>query len=253
MRLSVGRDARAHRRELRRWEALADRIDGMDAVALAATRQQAMDLRAALDRTLALAERRLSSAVGQGEPEGPRDSDWVWRPSLFRTRLPVPGHAGVTSDTPLGDAAKVFHDCTLSEISVSQRPGLGRAAAPFVLAVEVLDFEGSFLSLAVDLPPAATEGLTLSHIIQLSMTVEAERPIAIFARLNVKHGPNVEQMVRELDLPEAAAELEFDLAYSGIAEARAERAWIDIIFDDPRMNRVEFGDMVVSRRLRAEV
>lgn len=40
MRLSVGGDTRAHRRELRRWDAMADRIDGMDPVVLAAPRQR---------------------------------------------------------------------------------------------------------------------------------------------------------------------------------------------------------------------
>lgn len=252
MRLSAGLDALVHRRELRRWIALTERIDEMDAATLAETRRQASDLRAALDRTLVAAERRMSSpAAGRGKPHGPPGSDWAWRPSLFHTRLPVPGYAGATSGTAFGDEATIFHDCVESEISVSQRPGLGRAGtAPFVLALDVLGFQGSFLSLAVDLPRSAIEGLTLGHIVQVAMSVEAERPIEMFARLNLEHGPNVEQMVHRLG---TAAEAEFDLAYSGIVEARVQRAWIDIIFDGPQMNRVELGDVVVSRRLRAEV
>lgn len=255
MRLPAGLDAIIHRRELRRWKELTDRIDGMDTVTLAATRQQATDLRAALDRALAAAERRISSpAAGRGKPKGPSDSDWAWRPSLFRTRLPVPGLAGAASGTPLGDEAKVFHDCTTSEISVTQRPGLGRAgAARFVLAVDVLAFEGSFLSIAIDLPERATEGLTPAHIVQAAMTVDAERPLEMFARLNVKQGPNVEQVVGELDLSQANVEVEFDLAYTALVDTNVERAWIDVIFGNPQMNRVEIGDMVVSRRLRAEI
>ena len=255
MRLTAGLDAIAHRRELRRWEDLAGRAEGMDPVDLAAARQQAIDLRAALDRALAATERRMTSpAPNRATPEGPRDSEWAWRPSLFHTRLPVPGHAGAASGSALGDEAKLFHDCTFSEISVAQRPGGGRGGtAPFVLAVDVLDFGGSFLSISVDLPPEATAGLTLSHIIQVSMTLEAERPIEMFARLNVKHGPNVEQTVAELDLSRASVDVEFDLAYTEIVEPSVERAWIDIICDNPRMNRVEIGDMVVSRRLRAEM
>ncbi|WP_375260708.1 DUF6478 family protein [Palleronia sp.] len=255
MRLPSGLDAIIHRRELRRWNELIDRIDAMDPVTLAAMQQQATDLRAVLDRTIAAAERRVSSpAAGRGKPEGPSDSDWAWRPSLFRTRLPIAGHAGAASGTPLGDEAKIFHDCTTSEVSVTQRPGLGRAgAAPFVLAVDVLAFEGSFLSIAIDLPERATTGLSPSHIVHAAMTVDAERPLEMFARLNVQQGPNVEQMVNELDLSQSDVEIWFDLAYTGLVDTSVDRAWIDIIFGDPQLNRVEIGEMVLSRRLRAEL
>ena len=121
------------------------------------------------------------------------------------------------------------------------------------LVLDVLGFEGSFLSLVLDLPPAATAGLNLSHIVQADLTLEIERKVEIFARLNVKHGPNVEQVVRELDLRETVTSVEFDLAYTDIVEPQIERAWLDIIVDAPAMNRVAFRDMVISRRLRAQV
>ena len=253
MKLPVNLDNFAHGRELRRWQGMAEQVDELDIVSLAAMRQQASDLRRAIDRATAEADRRVSTP-GARKVVGPRDSDWAWRPPVFRTRMAVPGHAAVASGTPLGEEAKLFHDCTVSEICIAQRPGMGRAGtAPLVLALDVLDFGGSFLSIVVDLPPRATEGLTLSHIVQADMTIEAERPIEMFARLNVKHGPNVEQIVRELDLSEATVPVEFDLAYSDIVESSVERAWIDVIFGQPSMNRVVIGDMIVSRRLRAEM
>ena len=49
-----------------------------------------------------------------------------------------------------------------------------------------------------------------------------EKPLEIFARLNIKHGPNVEQIVRELPLNEEEVMVEFDLAYTRI-ERKAGR------------------------------
>ena len=44
----------------------------------------------------------------------------------------------------------------------------------------------------------AARGLKQKHLIRLDVIVEMEKPLEIFARLNIKHGPNVEQIVREL-------------------------------------------------------
>ena len=43
----------------------------------------------------------------------------------------------------------------------------------------------------------------------MSSIIEMEKPLEIFARLNIKHGPNTEQIVRELPLHEADIVVEF--------------------------------------------
>ena len=83
--------------------------------------------------------------------------------------------------------------------------------------------------------------------------VEMEKPLEIFARLNIKHGPNVEQIVRELPLNEEEVMVEFDLAYSKMNEKRVERLWVDLIFEGPEMNQVILRDVTFSRRPRAEL
>ena len=80
-----------------------------------------------------------------------------------------------------------------------------------------------------------------------------EQPLEIFARLNIRHGPNTEQIVRELPLHEENIRVEFDLAYSNLNEKRVERAWIDIIFEGPQMNQVVLRDLTFSRRPRASL
>ncbi len=90
------------------------------------------------------------------------------------------------------------------------------------------------------------------HLIRLETIVEMEKPLEIFARLNVRHGPNTEQLVRELPLNEQNVMVEFDLGYTRLYEKRIENAWIDLIFEGPEMNQVILRDLTLSRRPRAE-
>ena len=80
-----------------------------------------------------------------------------------------------------------------------------------------------------------------------------ENPIEIYARLNIQHGPNTEQMVRQLDLSDDVGLAEFDLAYSNINEKRVEKIWIDLIFDNPGMNQVLLRDLTLTRAPRADI
>jgi hypothetical protein len=105
----------------------------------------------------------------------------------------------------------------------------------------------------LELPPEAALGLRLRHLIRCDVIVEMEKPLEIFARLNIKHGPNVEQIVRELPLNEEEVMVEFDLAYSKINEKRVERLWVDLIFEGPEMNQIILRDVTFSRRPRADL
>ena len=125
--------------------------------------------------------------------------------------------------------------------------------SPFGVRMDVFRFDGSFLSIVIDLPPEAVHGLSLRHVIRVDAIAEMEKPLEIFARLNIRHGPNVEQIVRELPLSEEEVMVEFDLAYTKMNEKRVEKLWIDLIFEGPEMNQVILRDLTVSRRPRAEL
>jgi hypothetical protein len=184
----------------------------------------------------------------------PHNADWAWRPELWRGPLPVPGLSSVQSKSMLGDEVTLFHDCDRSELTLRQLRNLREAdLAPYGLRMDVFKFDGSFLSLVVDLPAAATEGLKRTHLLRMDVIVEMEHPLEIFARLNIKHGPNTEQLVRELPLHEESIKVEFDLAYTNLNEKRVESAWIDIIFEGPEMNQVILRDLTFSRRPRANL
>lgn len=245
----------AFARSRNRWANAARDADKTDLAELRIQRQRARQLRRHLDDLIHVAESRLAlPMIGSTAFRRPHGSDWGWRPELWRGPLPTPGMASVQSKSMLGAEVTLFHDCDRSELTLRQlRNRRELDLAPFGLRMDVFRFDGSFLSLVVDLPPEAVAGLKRRHLIRLNTIVEMEKPLEIFARLNIRHGPNTEQIVRELPLHEEDIMVEFDLAYSNMNEKRVEKAWVDLIFEGPEMNQVILRDVTFSRRPRADL
>ncbi|MBI1170348.1 hypothetical protein GC209_03010 [bacterium] len=244
-----------HRRSLRRWSVAAHAAARADVGTLRLWRGRARHLRRMLDQVIHEADHRLALPVlGSNAMKKPMGTDWSWRPMLWKGPLPQPGLASVPSKAQICDGATIFHDCRRSELTVRQiRNTRESDISPFGFRMDVFRFDGSFLSLVLDLPEEAARGLRLRHLIRLDVIVEMEKPLEIFARLNIKHGPNVEQIVRELPLTSEEVMVEFDLAYSKMNEKRVEKLWVDLIFEGPEMNQVILRDVTLSRRPRAEI
>jgi len=245
-----------HRRRLRQWENATREAATMDIARLRAFRTSANQIRHRINKALHVADERLTLPfVGSSAMQKPLDADWAYRPEIWRNRLAPPGMAAVENRSRLGDEATLFHDCAISELTLRQVRNTGEQdLAPFALRMDVFRFDGSYLSLVIDLPHDAAEGLTRRHLIGLDLTVETEKPIEIFARLNIRHGPNTAQIVRELPPGKGhGAPVEFDLAYSDINERRIEKIWFDLIFEEPEMNQIVLRDMTCMRHPRAEL
>lgn len=244
-----------HRGALRRWARLADGAEEMDLEDLRRLRGRAWGMRRHLDRVLHVAEGRLAlPVIGSNAIVRPMGTDWAWRPPLWRGQIAAPGQSSVPNRAVLTEGTTVFHDCRTSELTVRQiRNGRAEDLAPFGVRMDVFRFDGSYLALAIDLPESAVQGLKLRHLIRLTTIVELEKPLEIFARLNIKHGPNLEQVVRELPLTEDEVMVEFDLAYTKMNEKRVEKLWIDLIFEGPEMNQIILRDVTLTRRPRAEL
>ncbi len=245
----------SHRRAMRRWARAARNAGKTDLNHLRQLRNGARLMRSHLDRLIHTADERLAlPVIGSTSFSKPHNADWSWRPALWRGPLPNPGMSSVETKSMLGDEVTLFHDCKLSELTLRQlRNTREEDLAPYGLRLDVFKFDGSFLSLVIDLPEGATNGLKRSHLLRMDTIVEMEKPLEIFARLNIRHGPNTEQIVRELPLHEKDITVEFDLAYSNLNEKRVERAWIDLIFEGPEMNQVVLRDVTFSRRPRASL
>lgn len=234
---------------LRRWHRVAGNIGGLRRRDLAPLLHETQAARAGLDHLRHRTHERLANETGE-RPPAPPGADWAWRPAGWRA-----GFAGctrITSGTELAEDLRMFHDCTLDQIAARQ---LKAPTAPRPVAVDVFGFEGGFLSLAQALPAEALEGLSRRHLVGISVRLRTERPIEVFARLNIRHGPNTEQITRELPIREPGDPLEvaFDLAYTTINEKRVEHVWLDLIFERPAMNRIAIHDLTVNRRPRAEI
>lgn len=243
------------RSSLRRWARIAQGASHAPLSQLRKQRAQARRMLVHLNKFVHVADNRLAlPAIGSQAIHKSHDADFAWRPEAWTGPLPVQGMASVPSKSMLGSEISLHHDCTFSELSLRQlRNSRTEDLAPYGLRLDVFKFDGSFLSLVLDFPREAVEGLRKKHLIRLEPIVEFEKPLEIFARLNIKHGPNTEQVVRELPLNEQSPIVEFDLAYTKLNEKRVDAIWLDLIFEGPEMNQVTLRDMTISRRPRAEI
>lgn len=237
------------------WAQAAREASNSSLKVLRRRRLAARKLRSHLDSFISVADGRLAlPIIGSNTFPKPHGTDWAWRPSVWRDSLPSKGMVAVKSKERLGQEVTLFHDCSISELTLRQlRNTRAKDLAPFGLRMDVFRFDGSFLSLVIDFPDEALDSLNRQYLIRMDTIVEMEKPLEIFARFNIKHGPNTEQIVRELPLHEEEIMVEFDLAYSNLNEKRIEKAWVDLIFEGPEMNQVILRDVTFSRRPRAEM
>lgn len=243
------------RRTEGRWARLAEAASDLESFELRALRAEARGMRRHLDRVMQAADARLAvPALTAGLPQMPLGTDWSWRPDLWRGATPEPGVVASGDRTPLGDGVALYHDCPLGEVIARQvRNDRSEDRAPYGLAIDVFGFKGSFLSLALNLPEPAVQGLKARHLIRAELVIDSDQPVRAYARLNIKHGPNLAQPVSALPEQGRDKVAEFDLAYADINEKRVERAWMDLILNDAGMTRIVIRDLVLSRRPRAEL
>lgn len=244
-----------HQRMLRVWSKVSQSANTLDFLSLRKMRSIGQQQRRLIDQFIFKADGRLTMPyIGTKAIRKPLHCDWAHRPEIWAGPLDKIGMAAVETQTNIGSEATVFHDCRISELTYRQiRNTRETDLAPYALRMDIFRFDGGFLSLVVEVPPEAAQGLKLNHIIRVETLVEMEKPLEIFARLNIKHGPNTEQIVREMPLSDEEVSVEFDLAYTKINEKRVEKIWLDLIFEGPEMNQVILRDLTLTRRPRSEL
>ncbi|MEO9865835.1 MAG: DUF6478 family protein [Yoonia sp.] len=248
-------DKIVHRRALARWKAAARNAERADLSTLREQRSRARQLRGAVDQVVHVAESRLAlPRVGSNNFAKPPSTKWSWRPALWRGPISPRGATGLRNGDHISDDIKVFHDCKVSEMTLRQiRNTREGDLAPFGLEMDVLGFDGSFLSVAIDLPADAADGLRKRDIVRVQGLIRTERPATVFARLNIKCGPNTENLVQELPLLDREVSVDFDLAYADLNENRIDGMWLDLIIEDPAMNQLRIRDLTFCRYPRADL
>ena len=243
------------RRAVARWRQAAKDVPGMDLRVLERKYDAARKLSRHIGTFRHEAESKLTlPKIGSTTFPKPPGTDWAWRPKPWRAAVTPQGIAPAQSKMELTNELVIFHDCKDAEVSLRQvRNGRETDLAPFGIDLQVFHFAGSYLSLVVEIPHASCEGLKKRHLIRLTADIDRERPTQIYARLNVKNGPNTEQVLLTLPDDKPETMVEFDLAYSGLNEKRAERMWVDLMFENPAMNKITIRDLTFCRYPRAEI
>lgn len=240
---------------LRRWARALATPDSVPPAALREMAGEMAGLGAQLSGMSARAGHALRQRAGAAPiADRPDQCDWAMRPEPWCRPMRPRGHVGAASPTRLPGGLTLFHDARDPQVCLRQDPAPARpGGAPFGLVLEAYRFDGSFLSLVLDLPPEALEGLTLDHVVTARLVVDREQPVEFYARLNVQHGPNVETMVRQIELRDGAGCAEFDLAYTRINARKIEKAWLDLILEGPEMTRTALWDLTLLRAPRADI
>jgi hypothetical protein len=189
---------------------------------------------------------------GQDGLARPPMSDWAWRPPIWAVPLDPPRREGLEADAPILPGVTVHHDCPVADVTLTQAGAPGGRA----VTLEAGRFEGSFLSLAIDLPEGAARSLRRSHIVAAACTVSLAREGTLYARLNIRQGPNIDQLLQRVEPPggvEGPALMEFDLGFETINPRKLEAAWLDLILEAPAGNAARLTDLTLARRPRAEI
>ena len=105
----------------------------------------------------------------------PADVDWAWRPELWSSAIAPTGVASARSETPLGQEVRLFHDCKMADLTIKQFRNLRHIdLAPFGCMLEVFQFDGSYLSLAITLPQKANPGFKPDMLLSLKPLLKAK-------------------------------------------------------------------------------
>ena len=235
------------------WRQDLRKIPDMAVLEMVQLRNAALDWRGASDDFIRRADSRiLRSKLRHSGFQKPADVDWAWRPELWSSAIAPTGVASARSETPLGQEVRLFHDCKMADLTIKQFRNLRHIdLAPFGCMLEVFQFDGSYLSLAITLPQKANPGFKTGHVVELETIIESERPLKTLARLNIKHGPNVEQIIREFSNDDKVSSVGFDLGYLMLHESRIQEIWLDFIFEEPEMNLIKIRDLTFYRRPRS--
>jgi len=139
---------------------------------------------------------------------------WSWRPELWT--VPCPSSSGTRGAKRWAPHVKhqgVFDDADCAGIIKQLRNDVSQGFAPYGVALELFQFDGSFLSLAIDLTDYLCGTFAKDELIGLSGEIFVERATGFTVRLNIKHGPNTEQLMKVHDVSHSDTGVEFDLEH----------------------------------------
>lgn len=243
----------------RQWTRILGRLNRQPGPLPPSLRDEARALQRSLTEVIRLADARVAAPRDSlSRMDLPAGTDRRWRPRIMTVRIGAPALVAPVTGRWLSDEVALFHDCP--ERALILRQSRNRRATDLTdygLALEMMGFSGSFLSFSLTLPAEMLEDLGTNHILRLASTLQAERAITVYARLNIQQGPNTETILRQMGDPIEGRHcdrvVEFDLGYAELSHRSVDKAWLDLIFEAPYMNAVVLRDVILSRHPRAQI
>ena len=218
-------------------------------------RQQGRDARALRDTAnqfVQTVEDCLRRPVGEPHFAQPPGTTWAWRPPQWRAAQSPRGVVAPQPGATLGDTLKLYHDCAEAAMTLNQRRNhdAGDLAA-YALVLDVLQFSGSFLSLAVDLPHRALHDMGRDDVLRIMLDFQQEKPVAFSLRLNLRIGPNTVQSTRS-SMGVGTSEVDFAVSDMDLPSGTIDAAWVDLLWEHPAFNQFVVRDLTVCRYALAQ-
>ncbi len=174
----------------------------------------------------------------------PPKTQWGYTPKLWEHNLDTGISGNILTGTELAPRVTLHHDGDDNDISINA------GAAEGSMSFDIRKFPGSFLSVAFGFPEEDAKAVRRNNLIRIAVDSEAAEPFQAYARLNLRHGPNNEQIVRMLDIGHDGF-AEFDIFYTEFEPNRASDAWVDLIINEPEGKNFTINQVVILRRVRA--
>jgi len=178
---------------------------------------------------------------------------WVKRPEPWDRPIAAADASPLASGTSLAPLVSVYHDGQVAEVYHKQSIAPADAANSYELSLDVERFDGTYVSLALGLPVEEIKQIQRSDLIRLDLSYSSHIPVNAMTRANIKIGPNVESVTREIDRTRAKPFVEFDLHYVELDIQEITDVWVDVIFEQPGKNVITVHDLRLSRRPRAHI
>lgn len=184
----------------------------------------------------------------------PLKCDWGFRPSAWAKALVLPNSSSFKSGYLISKALRLFHDCPNNSVSIAQYT-TNLSSSAFGLHVVTNKFNGSYVSFTLNLPSAAVVCLSNKHTFLVGLNMTSTNPLKVFIRISMESKLGIKKNVHMVTLSEGTSEWteSFDLTSLDIDEGLVEKAWLDIIFENPPTSKILLNDLTVYRRCRAMI
>lgn len=153
-------------------------------------------------------------------------------PAFRRFDNPASGREVTDRVTLFHDASDALFTCTVG----------GDAWVRLTL----YQFGGSYLSLAAGLRKSDLRQLRPGTVMTYSLDASATRPLAVFARLNLRSAEQTETLFETIVLHQEPHELRFALDGVRVPFSQVNAGWLDLIFSDPSMREIDIQSIAVS-------